>query len=258
MNQNSENIPWFLSIMYHRVVERLDAPDPHQLSITSEQLDAQLAYLKNRGYKSVHPLTAIENAKRPTGEKQVVLTFDDGYVDFMTHALPVLQKHGYAAMAMIVSGQISGRNAWDEGRAEQLTLMGPAEIKEARATGIWIGSHSKTHPHMGRLDHVSLISEAADSRKTLEDLLGEPVPIFCFPYGSQSTLAVNTVQEAGYEAAYGIEQHRHTRYSLTRVDGVKANGAGLNWRFRSSGNHYRFRRRGAQTDRFTFRERTLR
>lgn len=249
MYQPTENIPWFLSIMYHRVVDRIETPDPYHLSITAQQLDAQLSYLKAKGYESVHPLTAIENARNPQRKKQVVLTFDDGYTDFMTHALPVLQKHDYSAMAMIVSGQISGRNVWDAGRAEQLTLMGPADIKEARSAGIWIGSHSKTHPAMGRLDADSLRSEATDSRRTLEDLLGEPIPVFCFPYGSQSELAVNAVKEAGYEAAFGIEQRQHDLFGLTRVDGVKANGAGLNWRLRVSGGHYRLRNRGAQVKR---------
>lgn len=243
MQSETQKLPWFASVMYHRVVDEIDGSDPYHLSITSDQLDAQLAYLKSKGYESVNPITAITDAMNAPerNRKQVVLTFDDGYMDFMTHAVPVLQKHGYAAMLMVVTDRIGGRNEWDEGRAEQVPLMGVSELREAHSSGIWIGSHSKTHPAMATLDAAVAKAEIVESKAKLEDLLGEPVPIFCFPYGSSSPAVQSTVQEAGFLAAYGIEQRDHQQFRMTRVDGVKANGAGLKWRFRITGGHYRFR-----------------
>jgi peptidoglycan/xylan/chitin deacetylase (PgdA/CDA1 family) len=124
--------------------------------------------------------------------------------------------------------------------------MTVAEIKEARAVGIWIGSHSKTHRHMARLNGAEAKAEIVDSKARLEDVLGEPVNIFTFPYGSSTPEVQAAVQEAGFEAAYGIEQRDHQLFRMTRVDGVKAKGAGLNWKFRISGGHYRFRTRAGK------------
>lgn len=248
MQSTTEKLPWFASVMYHRVVDELTQPDPLQLSITVDQLDRQLAYLKERGYRSVGPLTALNDAVsgQERSRRNVVLTFDDGYLDFMTHALPVLQKYDFTAMMMLISGRIGETNVWDEGQAEQVPLMDVADIREAQKAGITFGSHSKTHPHLARIDEAEARSEVVDSKSALEDLLGEPVPIFTFPYGSYSSAVQDAVAEAGYEAAFSIEDRRHNRYNLTRVDGVKANGAGLNWKFRISGRHYGFRSRASR------------
>ena len=43
--------------------------------------------------------------------KKVVITFDDGYRDFYTHAFPVLEKHGFTASMFIVSSLTEDRTA---------------------------------------------------------------------------------------------------------------------------------------------------
>lgn len=245
MQTTTEKLPWFASVMYHRVVDEVTGPDPYHLSITTHQLDQQLAYLKEKGFRSVDPLTVLNDATSDPekSKRNVVLTFDDGYLDFTTHALPLLQKYGFTATMMLISDRIGETNVWDEGKAEQVPLMAPNEIREAQAAGITFGSHSKTHPALGRIEESEARSEVTDSKSALEDLLGEPVKIFTFPYGSYSQAVQDAVAEAGYEAAFSIEDRRHGRFNLTRVDGVKANGAGFNWKFRISGRHYRLRNR---------------
>lgn len=253
MRSDNLPLPWFPAIMYHRVVDSFQGPDPYALNLTAEQLDGQLRYLKEKGYQSVSPLDAIAIAtgqrERPAF-KPVVLTFDDGYMDFMTHALPLLREHGFTAMVMLISDRIGGRNEWDEGRAPQTGLMGEAEIREAAAAGILFGSHSLTHPHLAGLDPETARAEVADSKKSLEDLLGTRVDIFCYPYGNSSPAVRDAVVEAGYAAAFGIEQRQHELFNVSRVDGVRNAGTGLKWRFHISGRHFRLRNR-------TFRVRRL-
>ncbi len=247
MQNRTEKLPWFASVMYHRVVESVIGPDPYHLSISVDDLDSQLRYLKDKGYRSVDAQTALDDAvsNPEQSRRNVVLTFDDGYLDFMTHALPLLNKHGFTATMMLISDRIGGTNVWDEGKAEQVPLMSVADIREARAAGISFGSHSKTHPPLGRIDEEEARSEVIDSKSALEDILGEPVKIFTFPYGSYNAPVQDAVADAGYEAAFSIEDRRHSRFNMTRVDGVKANGVGFNWRLRINGRHYRLRNRAA-------------
>jgi peptidoglycan/xylan/chitin deacetylase (PgdA/CDA1 family) len=78
------------------------------------------------------------------------------------------------------------------------------------AAGIEIGSHSSTHADLGATtDQRVLEEEIAGSRQTLQDLLGQPVRYFAFPFGDRRNLSVRAFElafAAGYEAvcsAYG-------------------------------------------------------
>ena len=244
MPTKSPDLKWFPTVMYHRVVDSITGPDPYALNITSADLESQLSHLKKSGYRSV-PLSEALSALNGGGssEKQVVLTFDDGYMDFMTHALPLLQKYDFTATVYLVSDQISGVNKWDEGRAEPATLMGPAEIKEARSAGITFGSHSKNHPRLADLPIDEAREEVFGSKKALEDLLGEEMSIFCYPFGNSSQAVREAVMEAGYAAALGIEQREHDLFNISRVDGARNPGSGFNWKFHISGRYFWLRNR---------------
>src|SRR5690606_28299288 len=126
--------------------------------------------------------------------------------------------------------RIGGRNTWDEGRAEPATLMDLAQIREAQSAGITFGSHSQTHPRLADLSPETARAEVFDSKKALEDMLGLAMPVFCYPFGNSSPAVRDLAQEAGYEAALGIEQRQHTLFNLSRVDGVRNAGSGWKWR----------------------------
>jgi peptidoglycan/xylan/chitin deacetylase (PgdA/CDA1 family) len=247
MSTEPGKLSWFPAVMYHRVVDSITGPDPYALKITSADLESQLKSLRDGGYRSVplqEALASINGAARPSG-KQVVLTFDDGYMDFMTHALPLLQEYAFTATVYLVSDQISGTNKWDEGRAEPATLMGPAEIREAQAAGITFGSHSKSHLRMADLPLARAREEVFGSKKALEDLLGMEVPLFCYPFGNSSAPVREAVREAGYSAALGIEQREHDLFNLSRVDGARSPGAGFKWKFHISGRYFWLRNRAS-------------
>jgi hypothetical protein len=66
------------------------------LSVTPTNFSAQMDWLASHGY---HPITfddlhAYFEGKEPLPARPVVLTFDDGYLDFFTTAFPILQAHG--------------------------------------------------------------------------------------------------------------------------------------------------------------------
>lgn len=245
MPDKQEKLSWFPTVMYHRVVDSINGPDPYALSITSEDLESQLKHLKSSGFNSVslQEALAVSNGANPVSGKQVVLTFDDGYMDFMTHALPLLQKYEFTATVYLVSDEISGTNTWDHGKAEHASLMGPTEIKEARSAGITFGSHSKNHPRLAELSIEEATEEVAGSKKALEDLLGEEMAIFCYPHGNSSVPVRDAVREAGYRAALGIEQREHELFNISRVDGARNAGAGFNWKFHISGRYFWVRNR---------------
>jgi peptidoglycan/xylan/chitin deacetylase (PgdA/CDA1 family) len=76
------------------------------------------------------------NGARP----RIAVTFDDGYVDNLHHALPVLERCGVPATIFVTSGYINRDREfwWDE--LEHTMLLGtemPANLRLQSSIGIW-------------------------------------------------------------------------------------------------------------------------
>ncbi|MEU0406800.1 polysaccharide deacetylase family protein [Streptomyces griseorubiginosus] len=193
----TESVPWIA--MYHSVGDCSE--DPYRVTVTPDRLDRQLSWLRRRGLRGVSVAALLA---APTREGLVGLTFDDGYADFLDHALPVLTSHGFGATLFVLPGRLGGDNAWDRlgPRKPLLTADG---IRAAADAGVEIGSHGLTHVDLTRADDVTLKSEVVQSRATLEELTGTPVSGFCYPYGKLDRRTLDTVRDAGYTYACAID-----------------------------------------------------
>src|SRR3712207_5321060 len=105
--------------MYHSVSPS-SAPDPHLLRIHPERLDAQLRTLRRLGLRGVSVSTLLAALEKGTGHRLVGLTFDDGYTDFLRHAVPVLGRHGMTATVYVVAGRLAGQNDWEDRKSTRL------------------------------------------------------------------------------------------------------------------------------------------
>ncbi len=185
-------------IMYHSISPSGE-PDPHRVRVHPGRLDQQLTHLRRLGLRGVSLAEALEAHGRGAGRGLVALTFDDGYADFVTHAMPVLARHGATATVYVVAGSLAGTNSWDSG--PQVPLMDADDVRTAAAAGHEVGSHSRAHVRLSQVDRALLAEEAAGSRAVLADVLGRPVPGFCYPYGDFDAEVVRAVQDAGYRYA---------------------------------------------------------
>lgn len=137
------------------------------------------------------------------------ITLDDGYVNNLEHALPVLRELGFTATSFVVSGQIGGTNAWDHGQgALPAPLMDVAQMREWMAAGMEIGSHTRNHVFLRRCDDATAWEEIAGSRRDLEDALGVEIRNFCYPYGDHDARHAEMVRRAGYATATTIMSSR--------------------------------------------------
>jgi peptidoglycan/xylan/chitin deacetylase (PgdA/CDA1 family) len=131
--------PWHgaLVVTHHRIGEAASAwGDPAVFSATQEGFDAQLTAIA-RHADLIAP-EDLEGVRRRRG-RCVLVTFDDGYRDLVTHALPVLQAHGVRAAAFLATGFMDRPHPawWDE-----LTWMAREAGVPERAPA-WIARHKQ-------------------------------------------------------------------------------------------------------------------
>lgn len=127
-----------------------------------------------------------------------MITFDDGYEDAATAALPILERYGFPATFYIVTEFVGrpGYLSW-----EQVALL--------HASGMEIGSHSLTHPDLAALDLDAAEAQIVQSKAILEQQLGIPIRSFCYPIGSYSPEVADLVRAAGYTNAVTTHQGRN-------------------------------------------------
>ncbi|MGE5452505.1 MAG: polysaccharide deacetylase family protein [Acidobacteriota bacterium] len=193
-----------LSILMYHQIGLYPRPDAHRaLFCHIDRFRSQLRYLKLAGFDVLNLAQAHERLfeGQPLTRRSVVITVDDGYDDFREHAWPALQEHGYSATVYLVSSLIGQSASWLTDWPHQPPLMDAAAIRQLRREGCEFGSHAMTHPRLSTLTAQQQRTEIFDSKRALEDLLGEAVPHFCYPYGNYTLRARDLVQEAGYRTA---------------------------------------------------------
>jgi peptidoglycan/xylan/chitin deacetylase (PgdA/CDA1 family) len=137
------------------------------------------------------------------------ITFDDGYVDTIENALPVLQKYGFSATCYFISQRTGHYNDWDDAALNvRKALMSDDQIRDWNSAGMEVGAHSRTHPRLTHCSDRDLQEEIAGSKTDLEAIIGSPVTQFCYPYGVLDERVSNAVRDAGFEAATTTQRGR--------------------------------------------------
>lgn len=203
-------------MMYHSVAQGVGpADDPFGITVTPERLERQLAWLARCGLRGV---SVQELLAAPSRRGLVGLTFDDGYADFLDHALPALLRRGFTATVYIVADRLGGANEWDwdEGGPAKPLMDRDGVLACARA-GMEIGSHGMRHVSHTKADPQTVADEITSSRELLSDLMRAPITGYCYAYGDHDERAVELVRKAGYEYACAVGRSTWTgRYALPR------------------------------------------
>lgn len=181
-------------LMYHyvRVVDETRDPLGYRLSVAPERFAEQMAWLHAHGYTPLrmNELAACVRGQQPCPPQAVALTFDDGYEDMATAALPILQQYGFPATFYIIVNFVGypGYMSWEQ-------------IEQLRDAGMEIGAHTLTHADLTGLPPERAWIEIEQSRMVLEERLGMPITSFSYPAGSHNAELVEMVYAAGYNNA---------------------------------------------------------
>ncbi len=150
------------------------------------------------------------------------ITFDDGYRNVHDNAMPILSELGFTATNYFVAHQFDGGNVWDLQKGIPFSpLMTISEMRAWAKAGNEVGSHTLDHVHLPELSPEEARRQIVESKTVLEQVLGEAVTAFCYPYGDHGPEHRVMVREAGYDNATltmrGVASAADDPYGLPRV-----------------------------------------
>lgn len=194
-------------LMYHRVA----AQGPNRLEryrVTPELFSGQLSALHTAGYRTIglHDWINAVNRREALSGKPIILTFDDGYRDFLNAAMPILRSHDFSATVFLVSDRIGGVADWDAEYGESAPLLSWEEVRSLQEAGIEFGCHSSLHRPLIGMHLRELAEDTVRARAILEEGLGTPVNTFAYPYGAVNEFVYRVIADLGFRAAVSCEE----------------------------------------------------
>jgi peptidoglycan/xylan/chitin deacetylase (PgdA/CDA1 family) len=175
--------------------------------------DRHMSWL--RGNCNVIPFDELVNGSRMSDRTRptVAVTFDDGFADSYTEALPILVRQEIPATFFIATGLVERvpavlrARSWRGWRAEGSTLTWD-QIVEIRRAGMAIGGHGHTHRTLAQIEDEEVIADLLRCRELLEERVGEQVKSLAYPKGrprrDYTRRTVALARKAGYERAGAV------------------------------------------------------
>ncbi|MEU8544573.1 polysaccharide deacetylase family protein [Streptomyces sp. NPDC048717] len=203
-------------LMYHLVQ---DLPGP--MAVPPDRFAEQMQLLADGPYTVVDEddLHTMVARGRPLPANAVLITFDDGYTNTLTTALPVLERLGLPAVMAVCGGYLTADRPLHVRHFVQ-EMAGLDLVRRWAASGRALAAHSYTHLRLTDISDRALAWQTAGDHETLTDLLGRPPRTFAYPYGAYDARVQRAVAEL-YPLALATDDHhrpdlRHP-YALSRI-----------------------------------------
>ena len=201
---NSTVIPF---LMYHNIL-----PEGDPYTITKEMFCEQMGFLHEQNYNVIDVRNfvthLIKNEKQT--QKNVCLTFDDGYSNNFAYCLPELKKYHFKATFYITTSLINSELGFTQD-----------QIRVLSEKGMEIGSHTVNHVFLSSLPDDKLYYELEESKKQLEDIIQKPVTSLSLPGGRGNNRIITAAQKTGYETLCTSVYHPNdadtSLFSLGRI-----------------------------------------
>ncbi len=199
-------------LMYHGVYDSEDEIyGGNREWIHKTMFEEHCMVLKDGGYNVLtmdNYYQCKQNGAFP--EKSVVISFDDGPLCQLKHAVPILLKYNFKAIFYIPVLKLN-----------QTDRMTNEQVIELSKAGMEIGSHSMSHRDFRLLNKDEIVEELVESKNYLENLTGKPVTHFSFPFGYGYKIDPQIFKQSGYLTAVtvdrGINKIKTNLFTLYRL-----------------------------------------
>ena len=204
-------------VMYHSIT---DFPNG-DYQVTKEQFAQDLYYLRANGYEtvSVGDLYAYTEGKGELPEHPVMLTFDDGFYNNLSTALPLLEEYNMCAVGSIV-GYYTDETAEKDPHVDRYSYLTWEDVRILEQSGrIEIGSHTyQLHSNEQRAGCSIMYGEDPEQyqnmlRKDLKKLqerarteTGKAPIAFAYPYGFICKESIPVLKELGFLCTFSCRE----------------------------------------------------
>ncbi len=191
-------------LCYHRIEKGRN----DDYTVTPATFEAHMKVLADSGYHSISPEQyydyLVYNKELPA--KPVMITFDDSRVEHSTIAAPVMEKYGFRGVFFIMTITYNKKN-----------YMTTDQIAGLAKAGHAVELHSWDHTKATKYDNDSILKEnIIDPRKKLEEIIGQPVDYFAYPYGLTNDMATKRMNDF-FKISFILSTKQDSIYPLQTV-----------------------------------------
>lgn len=172
-----------------------------EFSVAPETFERQIRYLYENNYRflTTEDLLNIISSQNNRIKKGALITFDDGYGDFMNNAAPILNKYNTPAVIFIHT------NRSPERLRNNVPLLEWQEIKSL-TNKFEIGSHSHSHPNLKKLSASELEDDINKSTRLIEEMISRKPNTFAYPFGLFNHETIETLKRNSYKLGFTIDR----------------------------------------------------
>lgn len=222
-------------VYYHRV----DDSNPGPWTISQSDFQKQIDWYQRR-----FDLVSLEECQRRIREGEnnrptLSITFDDGYADNCSFALPMLISRGIPFTYFVTTFHTTKDQPFHHDLARE-TPLAPNSIDSLIAlanAGVEIGGHTRNHVDLGKISDPDMLhDEVIAATREMEKLIGQPIRYFAFPFGLRQNLnptVFKMLKDNGFNgvcSAYGgLNYVGDDSFHLQRIHGDPIFARMKNW-----------------------------
>ena len=191
------------SVLVYHTISSPAEPLPGDIDVAPDRFERQLRWLE--GWRRVVRLS--ETLSAPDSDCLTAITFDDGFRDNLTVALPLLEKYQFPITLFVTAGFLGCEG-----------YLTPQELRDfSKHPLVTIGAHGLWHRHFTRLNVNQARFELLESRRLLAGLTGTRVDLMAWPYGECDARLEDLSEECGYRASWSVWKGTNSAHSRWRV-----------------------------------------
>ncbi len=169
-------------MMYHSISEdNVRRAHPYYETVTFPRVFAEhMRFLHKNKYSAINLSDVVRyvGSGELPAQNSVVITFDDGFRDFYTHAFPILRQYGFTATVFLPTLHVDDRRRQFKDK-DCLTWN---EVRDLHGAGVRFGSHTVTHPQLSSMKREEIEYQIRFSKDTIEEQIGDSIQSFSYPF----------------------------------------------------------------------------
>lgn len=215
-------------MMYHMISEQLPNSKKSGLRVSPLMFEKHLKYFSDNDWKFIKMSELIDYNEQ---DKVVAITFDDGYLDNYTAALPLLKKYNACATLYLVIDRHD--NDWSFKKnakhnagalARENKLLDKHIVEMIDSNVFELGGHTISHPYLPSLSVKEKEGEMIDCKSILEERFNTEISSFAYPFGIYSDEDVELIRKSDFTSAVTTNEGVASIDCLYELKRIKASG----------------------------------